>query len=97
MQAEYVVHLGIKSVLFDLGLPSINSMFIFFAKTDDFLDKIFVQKKKRKREKTQDIGGNARFWYFYFYFFPFFREQRKKVITADRWTLFCCFFRPQTF
>jgi hypothetical protein len=52
-------------------------MFIFVAKTDDFLDKIFVQKKKRKREKTQDIGGNARFGYI-FNFFLFSEGQSKK-------------------
>jgi hypothetical protein len=52
-------------------------MFIFVAKTDDFLDKIFVQKKKRKREKTQDIGGNARFWYI-FNFVLFSEGQSKK-------------------
>jgi hypothetical protein len=53
-------------------------MFIFVAKTDDFLDKIFVQKKKRKREKTQDIGGNARFWYI-LNFSLFFEHKVKKI------------------
>jgi hypothetical protein len=70
-------------------------MFIFVAKTDDFLDKIFVQKKKRKREKTQDIGGNACFWYI-LNFYLFFEGESKKMNNCRPVTLFC-YFQPQTF
>ncbi len=56
MQAEYVVHLGKKSVLFDLGPPRIKLNVYFCCKNWWF------PRQNICPEKEAETGENAGYW-----------------------------------